>query len=292
MLRILEEMGEEDFPLPHPEIPVAEGEERAEIRAELRAMAASEEAMTEAAWKPYFDENWRPFTTARRDVLLANPELSSQMGLARREESSRFREFWRLGTILTNLRNQAEVTWNRVRTEVGPNGVRPESEVRSPQPIQSDARGPKSKVTAREFEGNAPPDGAEDVGTSDSAVAAISDRRPRGAPEERNMRRSLPASGQAPTAATAGAEQVGAAPATHAGQAQSPATGGNPLESGKQGKDAENQRKNEGASGDVAENKGGAKAERVADAPAPAAHSAENVPPASPDLPQATEMAL
>ena len=281
-LRILEEMGEEDFPLPHPEIPVAEGEERAEIRAELRAMAASEEATTEAAWAPYFDENWRPFTTAQRDVLLANPELSSQRELARREESSCFREFWRLGTILTNMQKQAEVTWNRVRPEVGPNGVRPESE----------ARGPRSEVTARGFEGNAPPGTGENVGASDSAVAAISDRRRRGAPEERNMRRSLPASGQAPTAATAGAEQVGAAPATHAGQAQSPATGGNPLESGKQGKDAENQRKNEGTSGDVAENKGGAKAEPVADAPAPAAHSAENVPPASPDLPQATEMAL
>jgi hypothetical protein len=253
---------------------VAEGEERAEIRAELRAMAASEEAMTEAAWKPYFDENWRPFTTARRDVLLANPELSSQMGLARREESSRFREFWRLGTILTNLRNQAEVTWNRVRTEVGPNGVRPESEVRSPQPIQSDARGPKSKVTAREFEGNAPPDGAEDVGTSDSAVAAISDRRPRGAPEERNMRRSE-------TAATA----VKTTPAERSEQALASGPAGRP-------NDAENQRKNEGASGGVEVNKGGAQAERVADAPLPSAHSTENAPPASQGLPQSREMVV
>jgi hypothetical protein len=247
--------------------------------------------MTEAAWAPYFDENWRPFTTAQRDVLLANPELSSQRELARREESSCFREFWRMGTILTNMQKQAEVTLNRARTEVLPNGARTEVGPNGVRP-ESEARGPKSEVTARGFEGNAPPGNGENVGASDSAVAAISDRRPRGAPEERNMRRSLPASGQAPTAATAGAEQVGAAPATHAGQAQSPATGGNPLESGKQGKDAENQRKNEGASGDVAENKGGAKAERVADAPAPAAHSAENVPPASPDLPQATEMAL
>lgn len=210
-LRILEEMGEEDFPLPHPEIPVAEGEERAEIREELRAMAASEEATTEAAWAPYFDKNWRTFTTAERDVLLADPELNAPTQLARREESTCFREFWRLGTILTKMQDRAEV---------GPNGVRPESEVRSPQHPKSEVRGSESEERSANLEG--------------CSVA-------------------LPARVRKPADL---AEQVSATPATCSGRAPSPATGGKLI-------DSENQCKNEGASGDIEENKGEAKSEML-----------------------------
>jgi hypothetical protein len=173
MLAFQEERGEENYPLPHPEIAVAEGEERAELREELRVLAASELDVTEEAWKPYFDKNWRSFTTAERDVLLADPDLSSPMELARREESTCFREFWRLGTILMKMQKQAEV---------GSNGVRPGSEVRGPQPAQSEVRGPESqklKAEVRSQESGAESRSGRDNGSQDGGEKRRSGEVPR-----------------------------------------------------------------------------------------------------------------
>jgi hypothetical protein len=95
----------DDSALPHPEIPIAQGEERDDLRAELHDLVAAELEEVKLVWEdkllPEADE---PPTQQDRDDLAASTYKMTE--LVRRQEHSCFREFFRLGTLLVKL--QAE----------------------------------------------------------------------------------------------------------------------------------------------------------------------------------------
>jgi hypothetical protein len=97
----------EPFPIPRSKLPVAEGEEREALREELRERARVEESLLAAAWEPEWPESDRSLTTTERDCAAA-AAAGPQMKLMRRDESSCFREFWRLGNILMKIQDRGE----------------------------------------------------------------------------------------------------------------------------------------------------------------------------------------
>jgi hypothetical protein len=122
----------DDSAIPHPEIPIAQGEERDDLCAELHDLAAAELEEVKLVWEdkllPEADE---PLTQQDRDDLAASTYKMTE--LIRRQEHSCFREFFRLGTLLVKLQTQDK------------SEVKQESEVRSPRSKEgSEVRGPMS----------------------------------------------------------------------------------------------------------------------------------------------------
>jgi hypothetical protein len=99
------ELFEDGSAIPQPEIPIAQGEERDDLRAELHDLAAAElEAVKLVYEDQLLPEADKPLSQQDRDELAASTYKSTE--LIRRQEHSCFREFFRLGTILAKL--QAE----------------------------------------------------------------------------------------------------------------------------------------------------------------------------------------
>ena len=101
----MRELYEDGTAIPPPEIPIAQGDERDDLRAELHDLAAAELEEVKLVWEeellPEADE---PLTQQDRDDLAASTYKMTE--LIRRQEHSCFREFFRLGTLLVKL--QAE----------------------------------------------------------------------------------------------------------------------------------------------------------------------------------------
>ena len=99
------ELFEDGSTIPQPEIPIAQGAERDDLRAELHDLAAAELETVKVFWEgTILPEADQPLTQQDRDELAASTYKTTE--LIRRQEHSCFREFFRLGTILAKL--QAE----------------------------------------------------------------------------------------------------------------------------------------------------------------------------------------
>ena len=104
-LRDLAEMDDEDAPIPWPEIPIAEGAERDELREDLGRLAEHEFEMESAAWEPQIAERQRALSHIEQDEVQAEPHRHAE--LMRREEERCFRQFVRLGNFLMNFQKHA-----------------------------------------------------------------------------------------------------------------------------------------------------------------------------------------
>ena len=89
---------DDDFPVPWPTIPVAEGRERDDLRMELVDKANYLLKVIETALEEALEEQEAPLSRVERDGLQAMPHRHAE--LMRREEESCFRQFVRLGNLL------------------------------------------------------------------------------------------------------------------------------------------------------------------------------------------------
>ena len=105
-LSSLAEMDEGLAPIPWPEIAVAEGAERDELRELLRQRARYELEIVEATWGKELKELERPLSRRERDELQAAPHRHGE--LMRREEEACFRQFVRLGNWLMKFQSQGK----------------------------------------------------------------------------------------------------------------------------------------------------------------------------------------
>jgi len=103
-LALMEERGIEA--VPRPDIEVAEGEERSELRERLRYLAKQELQAVEEAWEPFFAKYLKPMTLAERDTAVL--AVDRQLEVLRREEESCTRQFWRLSNLLMKWQDRAE----------------------------------------------------------------------------------------------------------------------------------------------------------------------------------------
>ena len=99
------EYDDDDFPVPWPNIAVAEGRERDDLRLELVGKANSLRKVIQAALEQALEEQEAPLSRLERDGLQATPHPHAE--LMRREEESCFRQFVRLGNFLMKLQNHA-----------------------------------------------------------------------------------------------------------------------------------------------------------------------------------------
>jgi hypothetical protein len=141
-LQELGEMDDEDYPLPWPETPIAEGAERDELRETVGLLARIEWNAVHFAFDPAIQEQERPLSRIEQDEAQAAPHQHAD--LMRREEGSCFRQFMRLATLLTKIQKQSE---KPIRNEgssgdVDENTERPngERETDSPEPVNASAR--------------------------------------------------------------------------------------------------------------------------------------------------------
>jgi len=96
------ELFEDGSPIPQPAIPVAQGDEREDLRAELHDLVAAEQEAVRVAYEDeLLPEAERPLSQRERDELAASTYKSTE--LIRRQEHACFREFIRLGTLLAKL---------------------------------------------------------------------------------------------------------------------------------------------------------------------------------------------
>lgn len=137
---------------PYPEIIALEGEEREPFRCDLWQLLNCEIEETRATWDKTIAEAEAPLSILERDRLALEVQLD--VVLMRREESTCFREFWRLSTIIRKMQD----------------GKSPESEVRGPK---SEIASPRSAVAGPMSEpASSDPLPASDVGprTSDASI--------------------------------------------------------------------------------------------------------------------------
>ena len=99
------ECDDDDFPVPWPHIAVAEGRERDDLRLELVDKVKSLLKVIQAALEEALEEQAAPLSRLERDGLQATPHPHAE--LMRREETSCFRQFVRLGNFLMKLQNHA-----------------------------------------------------------------------------------------------------------------------------------------------------------------------------------------
>jgi hypothetical protein len=97
---------QDDFPLPWPKTPVAEGAERDDLREELLRLAQEALGSVQRRLEPQFEEHERPWSRIEQDEAQAEPHPHAE--LMRREEGSCFRQFMRLGAFLLKLQKRAE----------------------------------------------------------------------------------------------------------------------------------------------------------------------------------------
>ena len=112
------ELYEDGSPIPQPEIPIAQGEERDNLRAELHALTAAELEEVKLIWEDQLlPEADQPLTQQDRDDLAADTYKTTE--LMRRQEHSCFREYFRLGSLLLKLQAN-ESTEERAKPENRP----------------------------------------------------------------------------------------------------------------------------------------------------------------------------
>jgi len=102
----MEELDDDDFPLPWPQTPVAEGAERDELREAVGLLARIEWNAVHAALDPEIEEQERPLSRIEGDEAQAAPHRHAE--LMRREEGSCFRQFMRLANLLLKIQKQSE----------------------------------------------------------------------------------------------------------------------------------------------------------------------------------------
>jgi hypothetical protein len=132
----------EDFKLPVPDLPVAEGEEREPLRLNLRTLAgalahavAQEPTLRKAAEVP---------SSVDRDVMWK--EVQQDRALMRREEESCFRQFWKLTTMLMKLQKRRQDGGSVAQDSAGRDSG---SRIRdSGQPDSAAGGGPPQRRTA------------------------------------------------------------------------------------------------------------------------------------------------
>jgi hypothetical protein len=103
-LALDEEAGAET--VARPGIAIVQGEERAELRAQLRHLAKQELEAVAAAWDPFFAKHLKPMTLAERDKAVV--AIDGQLERLRREEESCLRQFWRTCNLLMKLQDRKE----------------------------------------------------------------------------------------------------------------------------------------------------------------------------------------
>ncbi len=156
---------------PHPEIAPLEGEEREPLRCDLWQLLNCEIEETRATWDKAIAEAEAPLSILERDRLAL--EVQNDVAVMRREESTCFREFWRLGTILGKMQEgrsqeskagRREPEGRRQESEVGmaESEIQSSSEVVSPmsEPASSDSLSP-SNFGPQASDSALPPSGLE-----------------------------------------------------------------------------------------------------------------------------------
>jgi hypothetical protein len=94
-------------PVPQPEVPVAQdAQERDELRETLSILVRQEKDSHAAVWDPFFAKYMRPMTTAERDVVAA--QMEPRLDNLRRHEESCLRQLWRLGNFLMHIQDRAK----------------------------------------------------------------------------------------------------------------------------------------------------------------------------------------
>ena len=130
--------------VPGPEIPIAEGEERDELREELRYLVQQEHEAVDAVWEPFFAKHLAPMTLAERDEAVM--VIEGQLERLRREEESCLRQFWRLTNLLMKMQDRKD----RQESAVCPAAQSPRAAGRGPQ---SEVRSPESGNGKHQAEG-------------------------------------------------------------------------------------------------------------------------------------------
>ena len=165
LLGDLAEWDDDDFALPWPKIPVAQGPERDELRENLDQLANRLRGAVQEALDAELQPQEAPLTPIDRDELLAAPHRHGQ--LMRREEESCFRQFMRLGNFLMKIQNhatkQAENEGSSGYIDENTEGPETERGTDCPEPVNastgdngptigSEVRSPRSEVGKTESE--------------------------------------------------------------------------------------------------------------------------------------------
>ena len=148
------DMEPDNFPIPQPHLPVAEGVERDELREELREAVEQELTTFNAGWEPTLKKNAKPLSTAQRDELAA--DVNPQIELMRRQEDSCFRQFWRLGNYLMKIQEAEKREPEKQYSGVGSQESEGRDRVCSIQDSEdqgSGADGQAAEAAARKNEG-------------------------------------------------------------------------------------------------------------------------------------------
>jgi len=135
----MEELDDDDFPIPWPQTPVAEGAERKELSEALRVLARNELNAVHAALDPQIEEQEKPLSEIEQDEVQATPHKQAE--LMRRQEDSCFRQFMRLANLLLKMQKQEAKKCTRNEGSSGDVDENTEPEI-----AQSEVRSPESEV--------------------------------------------------------------------------------------------------------------------------------------------------
>ena len=92
--------------VPRPDIPIAEGEEREGLREVLCRLAQQERESIGAVWEPFFAQYLEPMALAERDEAVM--AIEGKLERLRREEESCLRQLWRLTNLLLKMRKEKQ----------------------------------------------------------------------------------------------------------------------------------------------------------------------------------------
>jgi hypothetical protein len=166
------EIFEDDSAIPHPEIPIAQGEERDDLRAELHDLAAAELEEVKLVWEekllPKADE---PLTQIDRDDLAASTYKMTE--LIRRQEHSCFREFFRLGTFLVKLQDEEPLEECATVAKTTDEMPQPDSSGEAPAAADPDHAGQVTSPTTTHKNEGASGDVDENTGEGESRGADL-----------------------------------------------------------------------------------------------------------------------
>jgi len=176
----LAEMDEDDFPIPWPKIPVAEGAERDELREELRHLAKNLLEIVHGAVDPELEELEAPLSRLDQDEAQAAPHRHAE--LMQREEMSCFRQFVRLGNFLMKLQDHAAkraenegppgyIDENTERGQTDPTADCPEPVAVGTEDARQKVRSPGSEVRGLAAEARGRSSEARSAGSRDAAQA-------------------------------------------------------------------------------------------------------------------------
>ncbi len=168
-LEQLDEMDDDDCPIPWPETPIAEGAERDELREAVGILARIELGTVHGEFDPQIKEQERPLSRIEQGEAQAAPHKHAD--LMRREEGSCFRQFMRLANLLLKVQKQSEKCGRNEGStgDVDENtgGAKAERETDCPEPVNAATGGNGQTVRDAGSEVRSPGSG---VGKAESAV--------------------------------------------------------------------------------------------------------------------------